>query len=80
MQFAQPLLVRVNGGTARPCLRGLDAVQKDHAPAGAPGSLGQPLVQIAASVPATALFPVLLLLLIRAGGGMGIAAVFERVA
>jgi NitT/TauT family transport system permease protein len=34
----------------------------------------QPLVQIAASVPATALFPVLLLLLIRAGGGMGIAA------
>ena len=36
--------------------------------------LAQPLVQIAASVPATALFPVLLLLLIRAGGGMGIAA------
>jgi NitT/TauT family transport system permease protein len=36
--------------------------------------LVQPLVQIAASVPATALFPVLLLLLIRAGGGMGIAA------
>ncbi len=36
--------------------------------------VAQPLVQIAASVPATALFPVLLLLLIRAGGGMGIAA------
>ena len=36
--------------------------------------LAQPLVQIAASVPATALFPVLLLLLIQAGGGMGIAA------
>jgi NitT/TauT family transport system permease protein len=36
--------------------------------------LAQPLVQIAASVPATALFPVLLLLLIRAGGGMGFAA------
>jgi NitT/TauT family transport system permease protein len=34
----------------------------------------QPLVQIAASVPATALFPVLLMLLIRAGGGMGLAA------
>jgi NitT/TauT family transport system permease protein len=34
----------------------------------------QPLVQIAASIPATALFPVLLLLLIRTGGGMGIAA------
>jgi NitT/TauT family transport system permease protein len=36
--------------------------------------LAQPIVQIAASVPATALFPVLLLLLIRAGGGMGVAA------
>jgi NitT/TauT family transport system permease protein len=36
--------------------------------------VAQPLVQIAASVPATALFPVLLLLLIRAGGGMGVAA------
>jgi NitT/TauT family transport system permease protein len=36
--------------------------------------IAQPLVQIAASVPATALFPVLLLLLIRAGGGMGTAA------
>jgi NitT/TauT family transport system permease protein len=36
--------------------------------------IAQPLVQIAASVPATALFPVLLLLLIRVGGGMGIAA------
>jgi len=36
--------------------------------------LAQPLVQIAASVPATALFPVLLLLLIRVGGGMGLAA------
>jgi NitT/TauT family transport system permease protein len=31
-------------------------------------------VQIAASIPATALFPVLLLLLIRAGGGMESAA------
>ncbi|HWB33411.1 MAG TPA: ABC transporter permease subunit [Acidobacteriaceae bacterium] len=37
--------------------------------------IAQPLAQIAASVPATALFPVLLLLLIRAGGGMGIGAV-----
>jgi NitT/TauT family transport system permease protein len=36
--------------------------------------LAQPLVQVAASVPATALFPVLLLLLIRAGGGMGTAS------
>ncbi|HWF12997.1 MAG TPA: ABC transporter permease subunit [Candidatus Acidoferrales bacterium] len=36
--------------------------------------IAQPLVQIAASVPATALFPVLLLLLIRFGGGMGTAA------
>jgi len=38
------------------------------------GALAQPLVQIAASIPATALFPVLLLLLIRAGGGMESAA------
>jgi NitT/TauT family transport system permease protein len=37
--------------------------------------LAQPIAQIAASVPATALFPVLLLALIRAGGGMGIAAI-----
>jgi NitT/TauT family transport system permease protein len=36
--------------------------------------IAQPLVQVAASVPATALFPVLLLLLIRAGGGMEAAA------
>ena len=36
--------------------------------------IAQPLVQIAASVPATALFPVVVLLLIRAGGGMGTAA------
>jgi NitT/TauT family transport system permease protein len=37
--------------------------------------LAQPLAQIAASVPATALFPVLLLALIRIGGGMGIASI-----
>jgi NitT/TauT family transport system permease protein len=36
--------------------------------------VAQPLVQIAASIPATALFPVLLLILIRSGGGMGLAA------
>jgi NitT/TauT family transport system permease protein len=36
--------------------------------------IAQPLVQIAASVPATALFPVLLMMLIQIGGGMGIAA------
>ena len=35
----------------------------------------QPLAQIAASVPATALFPVVLLLLIRAGGGLGIGSI-----
>jgi len=34
-----------------------------------------PLVQIAASVPATALFPVVLLLLIRIGGGLGVGSV-----
>jgi NitT/TauT family transport system permease protein len=36
--------------------------------------LAQPLAQIAASVPATALFPVVLLVLIRWGGGMGLAS------
>jgi NitT/TauT family transport system permease protein len=35
----------------------------------------QPVAQIAASVPATALFPVILLVLIRLGGGLGIAAI-----
>jgi ABC-type anion transport system duplicated permease subunit len=35
----------------------------------------QPLVQIAASVPATALFPVFLLAILRFTGGMNIAAV-----
>ncbi|HWY99700.1 MAG TPA: ABC transporter permease subunit [Edaphobacter sp.] len=37
--------------------------------------IAQPLAQIAASVPATALFPVILLALIRVGGGMGIGAI-----
>ncbi len=37
--------------------------------------IAQPLAQIAASVPATALFPVLLLVLIRNGGGMNTAAI-----
>jgi NitT/TauT family transport system permease protein len=37
--------------------------------------IAQPLAQIAASVPATALFPVLLLLLIRAGGGLGVGSI-----
>jgi NitT/TauT family transport system permease protein len=37
--------------------------------------IAQPLAQIAASVPATALFPVLLLALIRFGGGMGIGSI-----
>jgi len=35
----------------------------------------QPVVQIAASVPATALFPVVLVVLVRVAGGLGIAAV-----
>jgi len=35
----------------------------------------QPVVQIAASVPATALFPVVLVALVRVAGGLGIAAV-----
>jgi NitT/TauT family transport system permease protein len=37
--------------------------------------IAQPIAQIAASVPATALFPVLLLALIRMGGGMGIGSI-----
>jgi len=35
----------------------------------------QPLAQIAASVPATALLPVILLVLIRLGGGLGLASI-----
>jgi len=35
----------------------------------------QPIAQIAASVPATALFPVILLILIRFGGGLGIGSI-----
>jgi NitT/TauT family transport system permease protein len=37
--------------------------------------IAQPVAQIAASVPATALLPVILLLLIRVGGGLGLAAI-----
>jgi len=37
--------------------------------------IAQPIAQIAASVPATALFPVLLLALVRLGGGMGIGSI-----
>ncbi|HUI41051.1 MAG TPA: ABC transporter permease subunit [Terriglobia bacterium] len=37
-------------------------------------AVAQPLAQIAASVPATALFPIVLLVLIRAGGGLGIGS------
>ena len=37
--------------------------------------IAQPLAQIAASVPATALFPIILLALIQAGGGLGIASI-----
>jgi NitT/TauT family transport system permease protein len=37
--------------------------------------LAQPLAQIAASVPATAVFPILLLLLVHVGGGLTIASV-----
>jgi NitT/TauT family transport system permease protein len=37
--------------------------------------IAQPLAQIAASVPATALFPVVLLLLIQVGGGLGLGSI-----
>jgi len=38
-------------------------------------AVAQPIAQVTASIPATALFPIVLLLLIRAGGGMGIASI-----
>jgi len=38
-------------------------------------NIAQPLAQIAASVPATALLPVILLVLIRMGGGLGLASI-----
>ena len=38
-------------------------------------AIAQPIAQIAASVPATALFPIILLILIRAGGGLGIGSI-----
>jgi len=37
--------------------------------------IAQPLAQIAASVPATALFPIILLGLVRLGGGLGIGSI-----
>ncbi len=37
--------------------------------------IAQPLAQIAASVPATALFPIVLLVLIQIGGGLGLGSV-----
>jgi NitT/TauT family transport system permease protein len=37
--------------------------------------IAQPLAQIAASVPATALFPVVLLVLIQLGGGLGLGSI-----
>lgn len=38
-------------------------------------AVAQPVAQVTASIPATALFPVVLLVLIQAGGGMGIASI-----
>ena len=38
-------------------------------------AIAQPIAQVAASVPATALFPVILLILVRVGGGLGIGSV-----
>lgn len=37
--------------------------------------IAQPLAQIAASVPATALFPVVLMALVRIGGGLGVGSI-----
>jgi len=38
-------------------------------------TIAQPVAQVAASVPATALFPIVLLFLIRLGGGLGIGSI-----
>jgi NitT/TauT family transport system permease protein len=38
-------------------------------------AIAQPVAQVAASVPATALFPIILLMLIRVGGGLGIGSI-----
>jgi len=38
-------------------------------------SIAQPIAQIAASVPATALFPVILLALVQMGGGLGVGSI-----
>jgi NitT/TauT family transport system permease protein len=38
-------------------------------------AIAQPIAQIAASVPATALFPIILMILIRVGGGLGIGSI-----
>jgi NitT/TauT family transport system permease protein len=38
-------------------------------------AIAQPIAEIAASVPATALFPIILLVLIRLGGGLGIGSI-----
>lgn len=38
-------------------------------------ALAQPIAQVAASVPATALFPIVLLMLIQAGGGLGVGSI-----
>jgi len=38
-------------------------------------AIAQPIAQVAASVPATALFPIVLVALIRAGGGLGIGSI-----
>ena len=38
-------------------------------------AIAQPIAQVAASVPATALFPIVLLVLIRVGGGLGVGSI-----
>jgi NitT/TauT family transport system permease protein len=38
-------------------------------------AIAQPIAQVAASVPATALFPIVLLVLIRAGGGLNVGSI-----
>jgi NitT/TauT family transport system permease protein len=84
-ELTQPELVEITRGAVATMIRVSTALAIAVAwavPAGVKigfsprlARLAQPLAQIAASVPATALFPVLLLVLVKAGGGLGLASV-----
>jgi NitT/TauT family transport system permease protein len=80
-----PKWIEIGGGTAATVVRIYVALAISLAwtvPAGVAiglrprlARIAQPIAQIAASVPATAVFPILLLLLVHAGGGLSVASV-----